>query len=41
MKVIKLNQLILDNFVPPEEQMKIEDRAIFDSEKGAWNLKPL
>ncbi|KAM7532789.1 hypothetical protein Aperf_G00000129441 [Anoplocephala perfoliata] len=41
MKEIKLNQLILDNFIPPEEQKKIEDRASFDSEKGTWNLKPL
>lgn len=40
-KKIKLNQLILENFVPPEVQKKIEDRAWFDEKNGTWTLKSL
>ena len=33
--------LIIDNFIPPEEKKKLEDRSIFDEEEDSWALKPL
>uniref|UniRef100_A0A0R3SS48 Kinesin motor domain-containing protein n=1 Tax=Hymenolepis diminuta TaxID=6216 RepID=A0A0R3SS48_HYMDI len=40
-KQIQLNQLILEKFVPPEVQKKIEDRAWFDEKNETWILKSL
>ena len=38
-KEIMLKNLVIDNFIPPEEVKKIEDRATWDEENGRWNLK--
>eukprot|EP01137_Pigoraptor_chileana_P035052 Opistho-2@28502 len=35
---LKLKSIIIDNFIPPEEVVKIEKRAIFDEEKDEWVL---
>ncbi|KAM3187467.1 hypothetical protein ACTXT7_002256 [Hymenolepis weldensis] len=40
-KKIKMNQLILENFVPSEVQKKIEDCAWFDEKNETWTLKSL
>ncbi len=37
---LKLRHLILENFVPPEERKKLEDRAYFDEETDCWRFKP-
>ena len=34
-------QLLIDNFVPPEERDKLETRLQFDEEEEVWSLKPL
>ncbi|TPP63863.1 Kinesin protein [Fasciola gigantica] len=38
---IKLRMLILENFVPPEERAKLEQRAYFDDETEVWCLRPI
>ncbi|VDM17524.1 unnamed protein product [Hydatigera taeniaeformis] len=38
---MKLRQLILDNFVPPDDKKRLEERAYFDEEVGIWRFKPL
>lgn len=37
---MKLHQLILENFVPPDDKKKLEERAYFDDEVGFWRFKP-
>ncbi|KAL5109417.1 Kinesin-like protein KIF3B [Taenia crassiceps] len=37
---MKLRQLILENFVPPEDKRRLEERAYFDEEVGLWRFKP-
>lgn len=34
-------QLILESFVPPDEKMKVFDRAYYDEDEEEWKLKPL
>jgi len=36
---IKLKNLVIDNFIPPEEAQKIQKRAQWDDEKGEWILQ--
>jgi kinesin family protein 3/17 len=36
---LKLRQLIIEHFVPPEEVAKIENRAVFDEASEEWTLK--
>lgn len=38
-KQLKLKQLLLDEFVPPTEVVKIEARAIWDDEMEGWLLR--
>ncbi|CAH8438256.1 unnamed protein product [Schistosoma turkestanicum] len=38
---IKLQLLILENFIPIEEKEKLEKRIYFDEENENWQLKPL
>ena len=33
-------QLLIDNFVPPEEREKLETRVQFDEEEEVYSLKP-
>lgn len=33
--------LIIDNFIPPEEKNKIINRLHFDSEEDQWKVLPL
>ena len=33
--------LIIENFIPPEDKKKLEERSIFDEEEDSWALKPL
>ncbi|XP_062508897.1 kinesin-II 95 kDa subunit-like isoform X2 [Corticium candelabrum] len=40
-KTLKLKQLILESFVPPDEKMKVFDRAYYDEDEEEWKLKPL
>lgn len=40
LKEIKLNRMIIDNFVPPEERKNVEDRLIFDEDENSWRLLP-
>lgn len=40
-KTLKLKQLILESFVPPDEKSKVFDRAYFDEDEEEWKLKPL
>lgn len=40
LKEIKLNRMIIDNFVPPEERKSVEDRLIFDDDEKTWRLLP-
>lgn len=37
---LKLRHLILESFVPPEELKKLEDRAYFNEESDAWQMRP-
>ncbi|KAL5970278.1 Kinesin-II 95 kDa subunit [Taenia solium] len=37
---MKLRQLILENFVPPDDKKSLEERAYFDEEMGGWRFKP-
>ncbi|KAH8854542.1 Kinesin-like protein KIF3B [Schistosoma japonicum] len=38
---VKLQLLILENFIPTEEKEKLEKRIYFDGETERWQLKPL
>lgn len=38
---LKRKQLIIDNFIPPEEVERVEARARWDEEKGVWTLPRL
>lgn len=38
---IKLQLLILENFIPIEEKEKLEKRIYFNEETERWQLKPL
>ncbi|KAK3101800.1 hypothetical protein FSP39_006442, partial [Pinctada imbricata] len=38
---LKLKMLIIDNFIPPEEKTKIQNRALFDEDEDCWLLRPL
>ncbi|GAA6108738.1 kinesin family member 3Cb isoform X1 [Tachysurus ichikawai] len=38
---IKFKNLIIDNFIPPEEKNKIINRLQFDSEEDQWKVLPL
>jgi hypothetical protein len=40
-KLLKLKQLVLDNFVPREELERIEARAVWDEETDDWTLHRL
>lgn len=41
MRTMKLNQLILENFVPLDERTRMENHAYFEEEEEAWRIKPL
>ncbi|KAK6972865.1 Kinesin-like protein kif3b [Biomphalaria glabrata] len=38
---LKLKMLIIENFIPTEDKVKIQNRAFFDEEDDTWKLKPL
>ncbi|XP_026880523.2 kinesin family member 3Cb [Electrophorus electricus] len=38
---MKFKNLIIDNFIPPEEKNKIINRLHFDSEEDQWKILPL
>ena len=33
--------MIIDNFIPPEESRKLENRAEWDDERETWAFKPI
>jgi len=33
--------LIIDNFIPNEDRIKVQNRALFDEDQDTWFLKPL
>lgn len=33
--------LIIENFIPPEDKMKVQTRATFDEDEDMWKLAPL
>lgn len=33
--------LIIENFIPTEDKVKIQNRAYFDEDEETWKLKPL
>lgn len=35
---LKLCNLIIDSFVPPEVKARIENKAVYDEQEGKWNL---
>jgi len=37
---LKLKTLIIENFVPPDERIKLTNRASYDEENEEWKLKP-
>uniref|UniRef100_A0A3B4BNA4 Uncharacterized protein n=1 Tax=Periophthalmus magnuspinnatus TaxID=409849 RepID=A0A3B4BNA4_9GOBI len=37
---LKYKYLLIENFIPPEEKIKITQRLQFDSEEDQWRLKP-
>lgn len=37
---LKLKSLIIENFIPPDERVKLTNRAAYDDEKEEWQLKP-
>ncbi|XP_069380276.1 kinesin-like protein KIF3B isoform X2 [Paralichthys olivaceus] len=40
-KDLKLKRLIIENFIPPVEKSKIDNRIYFDEEDELWKLKPI
>uniref|UniRef100_A0A1I8H3S2 Kinesin-like protein n=3 Tax=Macrostomum lignano TaxID=282301 RepID=A0A1I8H3S2_9PLAT len=38
-KEVKFKQLIIDNFIPPEDFERVRSRAMFDEEADEWQLK--
>lgn len=38
---LKLKLQIIENFIPPEEKLKIISRAEYDEDEDTWKLKPL
>uniref|UniRef100_A0A0B7ATH0 Kinesin-like protein n=1 Tax=Arion vulgaris TaxID=1028688 RepID=A0A0B7ATH0_9EUPU len=38
---LKLKMLIIDNFIPNEDKLKIQNRAYFEDDEDTWKLKPL
>lgn len=36
---LKLKSLIIENFIPPDERVKLTNRAVYDDEKEEWQLK--
>ncbi|KAH9500474.1 Kinesin-like protein kif3b [Bulinus truncatus] len=38
---LKLKMLIIENFIPTEDKIKIQNRAYFDEDDDTWKLKPL
>lgn len=39
-KEMKLKSLIIENFIPPDERVKLTNRAVYDEENEEWRLKP-
>lgn len=37
----KLCSLLVDNFIPPGDVTKVENRAEYDEEREVWHLKPI
>lgn len=37
---LKLKTLIIENFLPPDEKVKLTNRATYDEENEEWKLKP-
>uniref|UniRef100_A0A0A9Y1C5 Kinesin-like protein n=2 Tax=Lygus hesperus TaxID=30085 RepID=A0A0A9Y1C5_LYGHE len=40
LKDYKLQLLIIDNFIPPEERKRISSRLFYDDEEDAWKMMP-
>lgn len=40
-KELKLKYLIIENFIPPEEKVKILSRVVYDEDEDQWSLLPL
>ncbi len=40
-KQIKLKTVILENFIPVEEQEKLAQRSFWDDDKHEWILHPI
>lgn len=38
---LKLKMLIIENFIPPEDKTKIQNRAVYEEDEDSWMLKPL
>jgi len=38
---LKLKMLIIENFIPSEEKVKLQNRAYYDEDEDTWKLKPL
>lgn len=38
---LKLKLQVIENFIPPEEKLKIMSRAEYDEDEDTWKLKPL
>lgn len=37
---LKLKSLIIENFIPPDERVKLTNRAVYNDDKEEWQLKP-
>ena len=38
---VKLRLLILENFIPPADRVRLEKRTYFDEEAEIWKMKPV